>query len=283
MSAPSTVQWLRTAVHRIAVGSGRRATYLTAWTVHRARRIWRRATGWLGEGEGLGWLLRLAVLFLVAAIVRKIATALAGGIYHRVEDGGAPWLLWGAAACWIVSAYRAGAEGWKPKRPAVPDAPPGDEAESKPDKKAKEGTEQALAKPPEKQSAPPVSPVELVAAVRDVGTPHAQLKPVAEHLRTTTDAVRAAAAGIGWPVKDVRMEGRSSSAGLRWDDCPSPGQAYPSSGVVGAPTCTDVADDNDDDRPGEGRGEGLRVVKTDSGQTVFDLSESHRYNRVAGE
>jgi hypothetical protein len=76
-------------------------------------------------------------------------------------------------------------------------------------------------------------------------TPHAQLKPLAEHLGTTTDAVRATAAGLGWAVKDVRMQGRSASAGLRWDEAPSPEQAYPSPGVVGA---GQPADDNDDDR-----------------------------------
>ena len=81
--------------------------------------------------------------------------------------------------------------------------------------------------------------------MREVGTPHAQLKPLAEHLRTTTDAVRAAAAGMGWAVKDVRMQGRSASAGLRWDEVPSPEQAYPDPGVVGA---GQLADDDNDDR-----------------------------------
>lgn len=277
MSTPSTVQWLRTAVHRIGVGSGRRATYLAAWTLHRGHRLWTRATGWLGEGEGIGWLLRLATLLGLAAILRKIAGTGALGIYHRVEQGGAPWLMWGAAASWIVSAYRAGAKDWKPKRPAAP-VPAGEEQEQAPPDEAPGETEKPAAV--EQPKTPPVSPVALVAAVRDVGTPHAQLKPLAEHLGTTTDAVRAAAGGIGWPVKDVRMEGRSSSAGLRWDDCPSPTTLAPSPGVVGA---GQAADDNDDDRPGEGHGEGLRVVKTDSGQTVFDLAELHRYSKVIGE
>lgn len=266
MSAPSTVQWLRAAVHRIAVGSGRRATYLAAWTAHRGRSIWARATGWLGEGEGVGWLLRLVVLLGLGAVLRKILTAIALGIYHRVEHGGAPWLMWGAAVCWIASAYRAGADDWKPKRPAVPDSPAADEQEAP----ASEGESDNAEQPPvEQPKTPPVSPVALVAAVRDVGTPHAQLKPLAEHLGTTTDAVRAAAAGLGWAVKDVRMQGRSASAGLRWDDCPSPTILAPSPGVVGA---GQPADDNDDDRPGEGHGEGLRVVAIGQGGVVVHHS-----------
>lgn len=276
MSAPSTVQWLRTAVHRTAVGSGRRATYLTAWTIHRGRRIWDSARGWLDEGVGLGWLLRAGLLLVAAAILRKIITAIAVGIYHQVEDGGAPRLLWGAAACWIVSAYRAGADGWKPKRPAAP-ADPVTEKQESPPPESEVGTEEQPAAA-EQPKVWPVSPVELVAAVRDVGTPHAQLKPLAEHLRTTTDAVRAAAAGIGWPVKDVRMEGRSSSAGLRWDDCPSPPPMAPPGGVVGA---GQAADDNDDDRPGEGRGEGLRVVAIGQGGVVVQrLAEMVRHHSL---
>lgn len=249
MSAPTTVDWLRTAVHRIAVGSGRRAAYLAAWVVHRARRVWRSATSWLGEGEGIGWALRLAVLVGAAAVLRKILTAVAVGLYERAASGGAPWLLWGAALGWVVSAYRAGADGWTPKRPANPgDRAASESAEEQPAERTDSeptppAAEQAPAGPP------PVSPVALVAAVRDIGTPHAQLKPLAEHLGTTTDAVRAAAAGMGWTVKDVRMAGRSSTAGLRWDEVPPLPSPDPSWGVVGA---GQAADDNDDDTGGRG-------------------------------
>lgn len=276
MSAPSTVQWLRTAVHRIAVGSGRRATYLAAWILHRGRSIWARATGWLGEGEGIGWLLRLAVLLALGAILRKILTAVAVGLYGRAADGGAPWLLWGAAAWWIVSAYRAGADGWKPKRPAAPEAPATDEQAPTAPEGGPGKEEQAPAV--EQPKAPPVSPVALVAAVRDIGTPHAQLKPLAEHLGTTTDAVRAAAAVQGWPVKDVRMQGRSASAGLRWDEVPHLPLPDPSPGVVGA---GQVADDNDDDRPGEGQEKGLRVVAIgQGGMVVHRLAEMVRHHSL---
>ncbi|MEU9921886.1 hypothetical protein AB0H51_11415 [Streptomyces griseoluteus] len=274
MNAPTTAQWLRTAAHRISVGSGRRATYLAAWTLHRAHRIWQRASGWLAQGEGLGWLLRAAVLLGVAAVLRKVAVAFAAGIYARVEHGGAPWLLWGAAAWWIVSAYRAGAEDWKPKRPAAPaSAPAAPEAEEQPEPAAVERAE-----PP---AAPPaVSPVALVAAVRDIGTPHAQLKPLAEHLGTTTDAVRARAAEMGWPVKDVRMAGRSASAGLRWDELPPLPPSPPFPSVVGAGQPTD---DNDDDAGGEEPREGVRVVRHPTGVTIYDLADNHRHHTVTGE
>ncbi|MFG2372571.1 hypothetical protein ACGFY9_13970 [Streptomyces sp. NPDC048504] len=266
MSAPSTVQWLRTAVHRVAVGSQRLSLHLTSRALHRARAVWDRARGWLTAGEGLGRLLRAAVLVGAAVLLRKIGTAVAVGVYHRVEHGGAPWLLWGGAACWAIAAYRAGAEGWAPKRRPAPE--PDDPQE---DAAPETGPETPA------PTVWPVSPIELIAAVRDIGTPHAQLKPLAEHLRTTTDAVRAAAAGMGWRVKDVRMDGRSSSAGLHWDECPSPEQVYPLSGDVGA---GQPADDNDDDTSGEGVREGLDVRRTATGQTMYDLAEQHRITAV---
>jgi hypothetical protein len=270
VSAPSTVQWLRTAVSRIAVGSGRRAAYLAAWVVHRVRLVWARATGWLSEGEGIGWLLRLAALLIVAVVLRKLATAITLGIYRPIADGGAPLLCWGAAICWTVSAYRAGADGWKPKRPPAPEPPAADEkTEAREDPPATEW----------KPSGPlPVSPTALVAAVRDIGTPNAQLVPLAAHLGTNTDTVRATAAGMGWGVKDVRMAGRSSTHGLRWDECPSPSEVRPSSTVVGA---GQPADDNDDDTDEKGLRKGFRVKPIGlSGSVVYDPAETVRHHPV---
>ncbi|MFI0236345.1 hypothetical protein [Streptomyces sp. NPDC016845] len=119
---------------------------------------------------------------------------------------------------------------------------------------------------------PPVTPTALLEAVRDIGTPHAQLKPLADHLRTTTEAVRTAAAGAGWPVKDVRMQGRSASAGLRGDEAP-PSLTTPPPPVVGAGQPAD--DDTDDTTDGDPR-EGFRVVRSDSGLTVYDHADTHR-------
>lgn len=269
---PSTMQWIRQAGQRISTGSGRLATHHTSRALHGVRRIWQRSTGWLGEASGLGWLVRLAALVLAAVALRKVVVALVGGVYAAVADGRAPWLMWGTAGLWVVAAYRCGLDGWKPKQPAAK-PPTGEEQPEANDQ------EEEAAESPAPVGPRPVSPVALIAAVRDVGTPHAQLKPLAEHLSTTTDAVRAAAAGIGWPVKDVRMEGRSSSAGLRWDECPSPAPDGPSSGVVGA---GERADDNDDDSTGEGPREGIAVRRTDGGMVIYDLADRHRRRGIVG-
>ncbi|MEU7399996.1 hypothetical protein [Streptomyces sp. NPDC044948] len=269
--APSTMQWIRQAGQRIATGSGRLATHLASRTLHLGSRAWQRSTGWLGEASGLGWLLRLAVLIGAAAILRKVATALAAGVYVRVEAGAAPWLMWGAAGLWVVAAYRCGRDDWKPKGP-VAEQQGGEQMET-------DGQVQEPAESPAPAAPRRVSPVALIATVRDIGTPHAQLKPIAEHLGTTTDAVRAAAVGMGWPVKDVRMAGRSASAGLRWDECPSPDQVDSSPGVVGA---GERADDNDDDTGGEGAREGIDVRRTNGGLIIYDLADRHRRRGVVG-
>jgi hypothetical protein len=263
------MQWVRQAAQRISLGSSRLAAHLGARAVHRARGVWRRVSGWLSAGQGLGWALRLAVLLGAAAVLRKIVTGAGGGMYEAVADGRAPWLLWGAAIGWVIGAYRVGHPDWKPK-PLPSDEPADAEPETDEEQPAAEQTP---------TGPPPVSPVALIAAVRDVGTPHAQLKPLAEHLGTTTDVVRAAAAGVGWPVKDVRMAGRSASAGLRWDEAPALPPLGPVSGVVGA---GQGADDNDDDSGGEGPGEGVQVRRTDGGLIIYDLADTVRHQKVRG-
>ncbi|MFD6324207.1 hypothetical protein ACFWOL_15355 [Streptomyces sp. NPDC058442] len=265
----TTMQWIRQAGQRISTGSGQLAAHLAAQAIDRGRRIWRRATGWLGEASGVSWLLRLAVLLAAAVFLRKIVTAVAVGLYARVESGAAPWLMWGAAGVWVVAAYRCGRDGWELKKPVAKEVPA---AEPEP------GAEQPAPAVEQTPAGPPlVSPVALIAAVRDIGTPHAQLKPLAEHLGTTTDAVRAAAAGLGWEVKDVRMQGRSASAGLRWDEAPSPPPTEPLPTVVGA---GQRADDNDDDTDGEEAEKGVRVVRTNGGLIVYDLADVHRHHRL---
>ncbi|MFD8254693.1 hypothetical protein [Streptomyces werraensis] len=270
MTAPTTMQWIRTAGQRLSTGSARLTTHLLARAIGGVRTVWRRATGWLGEASGLSWLLRLAVLLALAAVLRKIVTAVAVGLYTRIETGSAPWLMWGTAGLWVVAAYRCGRDNWAPKESAVE---PAEDSGEQPEEPAVEA--------PAPAGPPPVSPAELAAAVHAIGTPHAQLRPLAEHLGTTTDAVRAAAAGMGWPVKDVRMTGRSSTAGLRWDECPGPSAADPSPGVVGA---GQPADDNDDDTSEQGPREGLRVERI--GQSAYilrDPAETVRHHTVRGK
>lgn len=216
MSAPTTAQWIRQAGQRIATGSARRTTQLAAATLRWARNLWRRAAGWLGEASGLSWVLRLAVLLAAAMVVRKTVEAVTAAVYSRMESGQAWWLLWGAAIAWTVAAYRAGREDWQPKQaePTVELGP----AEESP-------TEPAGPRAP--------TAAELVAAVREIGTPHAHLKALAAHLGTTTERVREAAAAAGLPVTDVRMGGRPST-GVRGDALPSLPSHDPVEGVVGA-------------------------------------------------
>ncbi|APY88185.1 hypothetical protein DCW30_05800 [Streptomyces alfalfae] len=273
MSAPTTVQWLRAAAGRICIGSQRLAVHLSRRLVARARALYARIRGWLSSSSGLSRWLKVALLVLAYMLLRKIVLGVAGGIYRRIESGAWSWMLWPAALLWLIAAYRAGHPNWKPKAPAAAAAAEEPEPEAEqPPTSATSTTEQPPAGPP------PVSSVALVAAVRDVGTPHAQLRPLAEHLGTTTDAVRAAAAGLGWPVKDVRMAGRSASAGLRWDEAPSLPPLDPSPGVVGA---GQRADDNDDDRREEGAGEGLRVKAIGhGGAIVYDPAETIRHHKT---
>lgn len=273
MSAPSTMQWIRQALHQIAAGSERLAAHLVARAIHRARDVWRRAKGWLGESSGLNWLLRLAVLLALAALLREIVITVTVAAYERARAGAAPWLMWGAASLWVVAAYRCGRDDWQPssaaEEPSAIEPQPENQEQQPPS-----AVEPAPASPP------PVSPVALIAAVRDIGTPHAQLKPLAEHLGTTTDAVRAAAAELGWPVKDVRMQGRSSTAGLRWDEAPSPPPLDPSPGVVGP---GQPADDNDDDTDGEWPEEGVRALRKEGGWRLYDLADVSRRRGTVGQ
>lgn len=267
MSAPTTAQWLRAAADRVCVGSARLAADRGGRLIRSLRTRYTRTRAWVGESSGFDKVLRVALLVGVALLARAIGVAVARWAYHRIQSGAWWPLLVAATVAWLVAAYRAGRTDWKPTpAPAPADAALGGDDEADEDQ-PEPAAEQTPAGPP------PVSPVALVAAVRDVGTPHAQLKPLAEHLGTTTEVVRAAAAGMGWPVKDVRMQGRSSSAGLRWDDLPPLPPADPSPGVVGA---GQPADDNDDDTGGEGPEKGVRVVRTNGGLIVYDLADTHR-------
>lgn len=223
MSAPTTIQWIRQAVQRIGTGSVRLAVHLAARAAQGGRSVWRRAVGWLGEGSGIGWLLRLAVLLGVAALLRKVVTAVALGLYERVESGAAPGLMFGAAGVWVVAAYRCGRDGWEPKRRG---AETGEPMEGEPDEEESAPVEQAPAGPP----LPTFQ--QLCAALDRVGTPHAHIAVLAADLGTSSERVREALDRCGVSVTDVRMRGRGSSTGIKGDALPAP--AAPSDGVVGA-------------------------------------------------
>ncbi|WP_406365257.1 hypothetical protein [Streptomyces sp. NBC_00645] len=261
MKAPTTMEWLRAAADRVSVGSARLVTHHIGRTVRAVRR---RVSSW-------PWWVQLGLALLVLKGGLPVMTGLGNWAHRKAEASGSTLFI--AAALWLLAAYRAGHPDWKPKgtEAAEPEDPPA------PDEPVEEQPEPASA-----SSGPwPISPTELVATVRDIGTPHAQLKPIAEHLRSTTDAVRAAAAGMGWPVKDVRMDNRSSSAGLRWDECPSPESVYPDTDVVGA---GQPADDNDDDTAGRPPREGLRVKAIgEGGRLVHDAADTIRHYKITAD
>ncbi|MEU2780553.1 hypothetical protein [Streptomyces sp. NPDC007110] len=249
MSAPTTIEWLRTAADRVSTGSGK----LIARTAGRLLR-------WAGTRLArLPWWAQLGLAY--AALLRGpgLLARLGDRLHDKVASGAWSGLLTVSAVLWVAAAYRAGAT-------------PADNQDAEP------GSDLEAPQPATAPGPPPVSPAALVAAVRDVGTPHAQLKPLAEHLQVTTDAVRAAAAAMGWPVKDVRMQGRSASAGLRWDEVPAPPPTDPSPDVVGA---GQRADDNDDDTAGERPREGFRVERIGiGGRLVHDPADVIRHHET---
>jgi hypothetical protein len=253
VTAPTTREWLRAAVDRVSVGSQRLAT----------RSIGRVVRGVSSRFGRWSWWVQLPLAYVALLRGPVVLARIGDRVHERVASGAWTGVLTVTTVLWIVAAYRVGRN--EEASPTV-DVEPGEVDEEQP--------EPALGQSP--VGRPAVTPVALVAAVRDIGTPHAQLKPLAQHLLTTTDAVRAAAAELGWPVKDVRQDGRSSSAGLRWDECPSPESIYPLSDDVGA---GQPADDNDDDSGKEGVRKGVRVKPIGlAGKSLFGPDTEERAN-----
>lgn len=220
MSTPTTMQWIRHALQRLGTGSVRLALHLAARTAHGARTTWQRATGWLNEGTGLGWVARLAVLLAAAALARKLLITIAGALYERIHAGAAPGLMFGAAGVWVVAAYRCGRDGWQPKH--RPTTVPQDE-QAAPQETA---AEQAPAGPP------PPTLQQLHAALQRVGTPHAHIAVLAADLEVSPERVREALARHDVAVETVRMRGRGASTGIKSDALPAP--TAPTDGVVAA-------------------------------------------------
>ncbi|MFF7947003.1 hypothetical protein [Streptomyces griseorubiginosus] len=213
MSAPTTVQWLRGACVRVGAGSGRLAAHYAARLLAFGRRRYEGIAAWVNRSSGAWWLAKLALLFFLAGRLRLILFAVAERVYARVESGAWGWLLWTVAVLWVIGAYRAGAEDWKPKQLAgsAPDADEDQEpaAESEPDE-AQEPGEELPAGPPL-----PALP-DLRRALLRIGTPHAHITALADDLSTTPERVREALAKWDVPVEPVRMKGRpSSSTGVK--------------------------------------------------------------------
>lgn len=253
MSAPTTVEWLRTAAARVGTGSGRLTMHLARRTVARVRRVYEGLWDWVGQSaSGFDKVFRLAVLAVGVLIVRKTGTAIVRWAYERIESGAWGPVLFAAAGVWIVCAYRAGKPGWTPKapkekaKPEAEEAAPADESH-----KAGEAPEGAPVVSLEKPPLP--TPVAFVSALSRLGTPHAHLSVLAPELGTTPDLMRQALAGWGIPVEDVRMKGRGTSTGVKGD--PFPTLRTPSDGVVDAGQPTNNNDNNtfttvaDEDNP----------------------------------
>ncbi|WP_037616400.1 hypothetical protein [Streptomyces aureus] len=252
MTAPTTWEWLRTAADRISIGSHRIIS----------RSLGRVIRGVSGRFGRWPWWVQLGLAYVALLRGPAVLAGIGDRAHERVASGAWSGALTVSTVLWVIAAYRVG--GHEEPQDTEPSEPVEEQPEPGP--------------APSPSGPAPVSPVALVAAVRDIGTPHAQLKPLAEHLGTTTDAVRAAAGAVGWPVKDVRMEGRSSSAGLRWDDCPSPTILLPSSSVVGAGQSAD--NDNDDTEEGL-PGEGLRVEDIgQGGRVIRDPADTVRHHSL---
>ncbi|MFI5685882.1 hypothetical protein [Streptomyces sp. NPDC051636] len=206
MTALTTRQWLRTAADRVSTGSGR----LTAHYVGRAARaVHGRVTSW-------PWWTQLGLTLLALYRGPQLLARLGDRVHERIASGAWGGLLFTAAGLWIVTAYRAGRDGWEPKQrtaKAEPDQeePTGDQADD--DEADAELGEAALEQAP---AGPPLlSLSDLRISLAKVGTPHAHLAVLAEDLGTTSDRVREALTRWAIPVDDVRMRGRGTSTGVK--------------------------------------------------------------------
>ncbi|MFF3891374.1 hypothetical protein [Streptomyces sp. NPDC001914] len=274
MSAPTTVQWLRAAVHRIAVGSGRRATSIAAWAARRGRGIWSGARAWLDEGTGLGWLLRLALLVIAAAAARKVATAVGLAVYHRAAAGRAPFLCWGLAAWWIVSAYRAGADGWEPKQ--QPQQPTDQETSEQPAEADAEDEDPAPPPGPPPAGPPLPNLLDLRTALARVGTPHAHIAALASDIGTTPERVREALDRWDIPVEPVRMQGRGSSTGVKGGAAVHPALA-PGQDVTDVVAAGQTANNDNNNADSSPAREEVRVQAIgEGGRLVHDPAEAVR-------
>ncbi|MFD6531567.1 hypothetical protein [Streptomyces sp. NPDC060184] len=220
----TTAQWLRAAVERVATGSSRICLVCARQLAQRLigkGRAWKEVvTGWVGEAEGLNKAFRIAILIGGALILRKVGGGLVVALGHTVQSPSARWLLWPAAAVWIVAAYRIGHPEWAPKETA--------DQTSTTDEPAGDPVEDATVEPDE-PTVPAAPPVPAGPTLRDlhdalarIGTPHAHITALAEALGTTPELVRDALGKAGVAVEAVRMRGRGSSTGVRGGSIPTP-------------------------------------------------------------
>lgn len=206
---------LAPAAARLRTGTARayraRAARITAWAAAGRRPD---LEGWQAA---LGSWLRLG---LVAA---------AGyGAYWACRTW--PWLMWLAAVWLLLTAWRAG----RPDR--EPAAVPGGERPGKVEEQPAAEGEAGPVAPAPAPPAPGPSLDTVLAAARELGTPHVHLAAIEAHIKAPRGSVRPVLVEAGIRIKDVRMDGRGSSTGVRGADIPPPATPLGDAavGVVGA-------------------------------------------------
>ncbi|MFF5670277.1 hypothetical protein ACFY8S_09090 [Streptomyces hygroscopicus] len=268
----TTMEWIRAAAQRISRGSGRLcwliARRVTSRGAARARAWGSGITSWLSEATGPAWLLRLALLVGAAAVARKILLAFGRSLGHAHAPEGLMWVL---ALVWLIAAWRIGRPDWQPPTEQKTEQAPIEETAEKPDEDAED-------EPPAEPHTRPAPPTldQLRAAVAEIGTPHAHVAALAEHLGTTADLVRERLAAAGIPVDAVRMKGRGSSTGVRAEDLPP--LSGPSSAPPGGVVAAGQSANNDNNNAEDGAPEkGLRVERIgQSGAIIRDPAETAR-------
>jgi len=199
MSDQTTAQWLRAATNRIATGSTRIclicARQAAMKTAAKGRSAATAVKGWLGESEGIAWLVKVGMLVVGGLILRKLLLGLLGGLATLAHSDSWRWLLWPAAMGWIIAAYRIGHPDWTPptdsekaEQPETPEEPAQPETEDPPAEEPESGATVTFLKEP----------------------------PLPSHEDLTALSV---------PVEPVRMKGRGSSTGVRADRFPAPSPA----------------------------------------------------------
>lgn len=272
MRAPTSAQWLRAAVARVAVGTERLAVHLARRLARRLKAWYEGVRDWLASSSGLAWWVKVALLAVVFLIVRKIVTAIVGGVYRRIESGAWSWMFWPAVVLWVIAAYRVGRPGWKPKAPAAAAA---EEPEPDKERPADVASEPAEAEPTPPRREPRVPTFhELCEALAAVGTPHAHLAVLAAKLDTPAELVREALEGCGVPVEAVRMRGRGSSTGVKGDALPAPRGPRGSVVAAGQP-----ANNDNNNTPAVPVEKGLRVEAIgQGGAIVYDSADTIRHH-----
>ncbi|MEU4169464.1 hypothetical protein AB0F46_21635 [Streptomyces sp. NPDC026665] len=239
MTTPTTKEWLRAAVDRVALGSTRLIT-------HHAGRALRSVTTRVGKWP---WWAQLGLAALALRGGLPAMTALGGWAHRKLSAGGA-WLFI-AAALWLLAAYRAGHPDLQTE--------PGEHTE--PDgESAGEATDQEQSDVEEPTAPGPLLPnlLDLRIALVRVGTPHAHVAALAAEIGTTPERVREALDQWGIPVEAVRQQGRGTSTGVKGGPGVHPALA-PGSDIDDVVAAGQTANNDNNNADGTPSQKGVRV------------------------